>query len=178
MDGEQRDRFLDNADADLQRMERLVSGLLALARAEETSGHVPLRLDDVVDAVVRRHPGVARTGAGGRVVGTPAQLEAVVENLVDNALRHGGEGVSVSVQTWTNGELTGVDVLDDGPGISIGNRGRIFERFFTTDRQRGGTGLGLSLAQAVCRAHGGGIDVRSEPGQTRFQVALPVGDED
>jgi len=172
MPAEQRALFLDNAQADLERMERLVTGLLALARAEEPSAHVPVSLDDLVDRVIARFPDVKRGGAAGSIVGTPAQLEAVIGNLIDNAYRHGGDDVAVTVTTWVHGARVGVDVIDNGAGISIGNRARIFERFFTTDRQGGGTGLGLALAQAVCRAHGGGISLESEPGRTCFRVSL------
>jgi signal transduction histidine kinase len=170
----QRERFLDNAQADLARMERLVSGLLALARAEEAGGKVRVDLLDLLGAVVARHPGTVLEGEAGEVVGVPEQLEALVHNLVDNAWRHGGPDVSVAMVAWREEERVGVDVVDDGPGVSPGNQGRVFERFFTTDREAGGTGLGLALARAVCRAHGGSISLESRPGRTRFRVSLPV----
>ena len=76
---------------------------------------------------------------------------------------------------WTEGPWTGVDVTDDGPGISPANLPKIFERFFTTDRERGGTGLGLALVRAVAEAHGGKVEVESRPGHTRFRITLPRG---
>ncbi len=170
----QRERFLDNAQQDLERMERLVSGLLALARAEEAGGQVPVGLQDLLAAAVARHPDTVLEGRAGEVVGVPEQLEALVHNLVDNAWRHGGSEVAVAVAGWTEGRWTGVDVIDDGPGISAANQQRVFERFFTTDRQAGGTGLGLALARAICRAHGGRITLESRPGRTCFRVALPL----
>ncbi len=169
----QRERFLNNAQADLARMERLVSGLLALARAEESGGKVQVGLQDLLGAVVARHPGTVLEGQAGQVIGVPEQLEALVHNLVDNAWRHSGPDVSVAVVAWTGDERVGVDVIDDGPGVSPGNQDRVFERFFTTDRDAGGTGLGLALARAVCRAHGGTITLESRPGKTCFRVVLP-----
>jgi len=173
MPADQRERFLDNAWQDLARMERLVSGLLALAKAEEASGHVEVRLQDVVEAAAERHPRTVVEGEAGSVRGAPEQLEAVAGNLLENAWQHGGAEVSVAVVCWCEGDTTGFDVIDDGPGISSGNLDHIFDRFFTTDRAGTGTGLGLALARAVCRAHGGSIAVESRPGRTCFRVELP-----
>lgn len=173
MPPEQRARFLDNALADLDRLSRLIGGLLRLARAEEGGERRVVELDEVVNAVVARYPGVRVEGSGGRVEANREQLEAVVVNLVENALHHGGEGVSVRVVRWIEGGETGVDVLDDGRGISPANLPRVFDRFFTTDRDGGGTGLGLALVRAIAVAHGGGVEVTSGEGNTRFRVRLP-----
>lgn len=172
MPPEQQARFLENALAELARMERLVGGLLALARAEEQSERQPLALDELAARVAQRHPDVLLVPGAGTTVGEARQLEAALDNLVENAVHHGG-GAPVRIVGWTEGEATGVDVIDHGPGISPANRARVFDRFFTTDRAGGGIGLGLSLAQAVCVAHGGAIEVVSEPGTTRFRMRLP-----
>jgi signal transduction histidine kinase len=174
MPAEQRERFLDNAQADLERMERLVSGLLALARAEEAGGQETLALQDVVQSAVRRHPSTVLEGCCGPVLGVPEQLESLLHNLVDNAWRHGGPEVSVAAVCWRDEDWTGVNVIDDGPGISAANQALVFQRFFTTDRESGGTGLGLALAKAVCRSHGGTIQMESRPGRTCFSVVLPL----
>ncbi len=175
MEAAQRLRFLDNAQADLERMERLVSGLLALARAEEAGSRQPLELDEVVAALAQRHPELKLTGSAGPVQGNRAQLEAALENLVDNALLHGGDGVAVQLRAWHDEAWVGCDVVDDGPGISAANLPRIFDRFFTTGRERGSAGLGLALVRAICRAHGGEVSAESQPGRTCFRVALPRG---
>jgi signal transduction histidine kinase len=172
MPAEQRVRFLDNALVELDRMERLVGGLLALARAGEQAPHGPIDLDALARRVVERHPEVTVVPGAATAMGEGGQLEAALDNLVDNAVHHGG-GAAVRVVGWSESNRTGLDVIDEGPGISEANLGRVFDRFFTTDRGSGGIGLGLSLSQAVCRAHGGGIEVESRPGRTKFRVFLP-----
>ncbi|MCB9758813.1 MAG: HAMP domain-containing histidine kinase [Alphaproteobacteria bacterium] len=174
MPAEQQAIFLDNANDELDRLERMVTGLLQLARAEEGSRHTRMELDALVDRLCARYPELRRSGQAGAVNGDAAQLDTVLVNLVENAFQHGGEGVSVQVVGWVEGGWTGVDIVDDGPGISAGNLPRVFDRFFTTDRQGGGTGLGLALVRAVCVAHGGEVELESAPGRTRFRVRLPM----
>ncbi len=166
MPPEQRARFLDNALGDLDRLSNLVGGLLRLARAEEGGERAPVDLDGVAQGVVRRHAGVALTGSAGTVLAAEEQLAAVLENLVANARRHGGP--TVRVEAWRRGGRAGFDVVDDGAGIDPRMLGQLFDRFFTTDRERGGTGLGLALVRTVCERHGGGVSVASRPGETRF----------
>ncbi len=169
-----RDRFLQNALDDLDRLTRMVTGLLQLARAEEGGGRKVLAVDDVLTEVAARHPDVVVEGEGGLVDANPDQLAVVVHNLVDNALRYGGDDPRVVLRAFRSNEHTGVEVEDHGPGISAANLDKVFDRFFTTGRERGGTGLGLALVQAVVQAHGGAVTVESRPGRTVFRVALPV----
>jgi len=173
MPPEQRARFLANANAELDRLERLVTGLLRLARAEELSERDAVSLDEVIEAVAERFPQVSLEGSAGEVMGSASQLESCVANLVENALAHGGDGVKIILRGWALGERTGFEVEDDGDGISPANQKQIFDRFFTTGRKRGGTGLGLALVQAICRAHGGKVSVQSRPGRTKFRISLP-----
>lgn len=172
MPPEQRARFLDNALEELDRTQRLVDGLLALARADEARHREPVDLDDLARHIAESRPRTSVQGRAGVVRGDPAQLQAALLNLVDNALQHGGAGVSVQLHCWQLGDRRGVDVVDDGPGISPANLERVFDRFFTTDRVAG-TGLGLALVKAIAEAHGGGIEVDSEPGRTRLRLWLP-----
>lgn len=166
MPPEQRTRFLDNALADLDRLSRLVGGLLRLARAEEGGQRAPLDLGALAREVGARFE-VPVEGEAGEVLANREQLDAVFANLLENARRHGGAGVRLRLAP---GE---VEVVDDGPGITAANLPKVFDRFFTTDRARGGTGLGLALVRAVVEAHGGEVDVRSRPGETIFRVRLP-----
>ena len=173
MPPEQRAHFLANALEDVHRMDRLVSGLLELARAEEGGAQRPLDLVQLARDVADRYEGTVVTAPGPvEVVGSPAQLEAVLANLVGNAWHHGqARRVEVRLRATDDGILLVVD--DDGLGISEANQAKVFDRFFTTDREGGGTGLGLAIVQAVCTAHGGTVTIDSEPGRTRVRVALP-----
>jgi len=157
--------FLDNARTDLDRLSRMVTGLLALARAEEQA-ETELDLVDL-DAVLAD----ARCPVEGRCGQVRGQREGwamVVRNLVENALAHGAEPVRIDADD------AGFDVVDSGPGISPANLAKVFDRFFTTGNHREGTGLGLAIVRATLDAYGATIDAVSRPGETRFRVRLPV----
>lgn len=166
MSAADRRRLLEGADRELDRAARALSALLRLARAEETPAAEAVDLDEILARIAGRREEVGIAGRAGTVFGTGALLEAALDNLVDNAVRHGGPGPVRVVA-----ELVGpsISVEDSGPGISPTNRSHIFDRFFTTARERGGTGLGLSFALAVARSHGARIEVESEPGRTCFR---------
>jgi signal transduction histidine kinase len=115
--------------------------------------------------------------SAARVEGDAVQLQRLVRNLLDNAVRH-----ATAVVTVTLGEVAGAAVLrvdDDGPGIPAADRERVFERFARLDEGRtratGGAGLGLSLVKAVAVSHGGSVTVLDAPVQgARFEVRLPL----
>ncbi|MBC8069755.1 MAG: HAMP domain-containing histidine kinase, partial [Deltaproteobacteria bacterium] len=114
--------------------------------------------------------GDAVAGESGTVRGAARQLESVLENLLDNAERHGGRA---NVVLGVADAHCIFAVIDDGPGIAAADLPQVFDRFFTTDRRRG-TGLGLALARSIVRAHGGTIEVESRAGHTAFNVRLPA----
>jgi two-component system sensor histidine kinase ChvG len=172
----QRARFVQNIAEDAERMERLVTRMLELARAESEAQEPAEQLD--VQAVVRAS--LERYGA--RVELTWAEpprtlqiaeqhLRAVLVNLVENALRHGA-GKPVEVRVGSHGAQLTISVRDHGPGISEANQARLFQRFFTTERDRGGTGLGLSIVKAIAEARGGEVSARSGPEGSTFSVVL------
>lgn len=172
MPAEQRARFFGNALADLDRMSRLVGGLLRLARAEEGAGRTSaVDLGELVASAAAR-AGVTVPAVPLPVEGNADQLDAVFTNLLENARVHGGAGLRVDLAAEA-GEAV-VRVTDDGPGISAANQARVFDRFFTTNRKGGGTGLGLALVRTIVEAHGGTVALTSEPGQTTFTVRLPL----
>jgi signal transduction histidine kinase len=172
MPAAQRERFLDNALAELVRLEHLVSGLLTLARAEESAGRTHFELDGLVSGVAQRYD-VPVEGQAGTVHASAEQLDVAIDNLVENALRYGGDDVRVRLRLTRDGDQVAVCVHDDGPGIAPANLPRIFDRFFTTARGSGGTGLGLALVRTIANAHGGRVQVESRPGDTRFTLSLP-----
>ncbi len=105
----------------------------------------------------------------------PAELNQVWTNLIDNAAQAmNGEG-TLTVRTARDGDRVLVEIADTGPGIPPELRQRVFEPFFTTKPVGEGTGLGLDISyRIVVNGHGGDISVRSQPGNTRFQVRLPL----
>jgi signal transduction histidine kinase len=179
MPPERRRRFLDNALDELERLERLVDGLLALARAEQPHDGGRIDLAGLLARLPERWPDVRVTTPelAQPIEGSAAQLSTVLDNLIDNAFEHAGPDVSVEVRALARtADRTGFEVIDDGPGISAANRDRIFDRFFTTNREQGGTGLGLALVHRIVETHGGTIEVETAPGCTCMRVWLPIAD--
>jgi signal transduction histidine kinase len=172
MPAEQRARFLRNAEHELIRMQQLVDGLLVLARAEETGDRQAVNLNALLGQVVQRFEGVSLDGQSGPVLGNLEQLGSVAENLIHNAVRHGA--MPIGVRSFVERGCTGFEVVDAGQGITEANQQRVFDRFFTTRRDDGGTGLGLALVRAVVVAHGGDVTVASTPGETVFRVSFPL----
>jgi two-component system sensor histidine kinase ChvG len=181
-DPKARDRFLGNILGDVERLDRLVSRILELSRIEseaslESRGIVAL--DDVARRVVDQlgevHPvRLSVDEEDLRVEGNRSHLESALRALVENAVQHSPEGVAVEVSLRRAGASALVVVSDRGPGISEANRSRIFDRFFTTRGDRGGTGLGLAMVASVVKSHGGEVSVSSAPGEgSRFELRLP-----
>jgi NtrC-family two-component system sensor histidine kinase KinB len=104
-----------------------------------------------------------------------AQLDRVLENLLDNALRHTPDNGLIRLQARRHAERLIIGVEDNGEGIAYGQQGRIFEPFVQVGRKKGGAGLGLALCKEIVQLHGGRMGVYSRPGQgTQFYMALPV----
>jgi signal transduction histidine kinase len=168
----QRSRFLGNALAELARLDRLLGGLLALARAEQGEDRAWVDLDALAHAAAHAR-GVTVEGVAGEAWVHPGQITACFDNLLDNARQHGGPNVTLTL--GGDARHASLTVSDDGVGISAANRPRIFDRFFTTARAQGGTGLGLALVRAVAHAHGGDVTHDRANGRTRFTMTLARG---
>lgn len=181
-DPEARERFLRNIELDVARLDRLVSRLLELSRIEASSqAMAPVDLPKLLARTTARastpdQPIELYYRAEVREIrAREADLETAILNLLDNAVRFSPPGVPVVVEVDAAPDALRIAVIDRGPGISPANVPKIFDRFFTTDADRDGTGLGLSIACAVVEAHGGIIQVESEPGQgATFTVTLPL----
>jgi signal transduction histidine kinase len=103
-----------------------------------------------------------------------SELNQVWTNIIDNAIdAMGGEG-KLQVRTYREDNCVVIEITDNGPGIPPDVQSHIFEPFFTTKAVGEGTGLGLDTAQRIVKKHRGNIQVSSVPGQTRFQVWLPL----
>ncbi|HUT53393.1 MAG TPA: HAMP domain-containing sensor histidine kinase [bacterium] len=170
-----RARFLTMIDTEVKRMERLVKRLIALTRIELAQpADASTDIADLLEHMARRYMEAGQTitlvkksdAAPARIAADMA--ETLFTNLIDNALTH-GKGAPVTVEL-SAGPV--VEVKDAGPGISPANLLRIFDRFFTTARDAGGTGLGLAMVKAICEANGAEINVHSDEQGTVFKVAF------
>jgi len=104
-----------------------------------------------------------------QVVGDKDRLTQALTNLIDNAIKYNTPEGTVSVAVRDGTDRFWVDVVDTGVGMSAEHLPRIFERFYRVDKERsreaGGTGLGLAIVKHIVEAHGGQVEVRSEPGR-------------
>jgi two-component system, OmpR family, sensor histidine kinase PrrB len=184
----ERREVLDAVLEEQGRMVALLDSLQALARAD--AGTVmhrePVDLAELADAAVdaarRRHPG-ARIELGGEDADGPVTVEAwpqgvrlALDNLIENAVRHGGEAGPVEVSTGAANGAAVVRVDDSGPGVPHAERGEVFGRFARGSTARGeGSGLGLALVAQQAALHGGSVDLGDSPlGGARFSLRLPV----
>lgn len=169
------------------RIQHLVEDLLLLARADErtlTPGDGPVDLDDIVlDEIARLRDTTeleieSRAVSAGRVRGDQGQLRRMIRNLVDNAARHARTRIVFSLGEGDDGVVL-LQIDDDGAGIPVEERDRVFERFVRLDearaRDHGGSGLGLAIVAEVVAAHGGTVVGTDAPGGgARLEVRLPV----
>jgi two-component system phosphate regulon sensor histidine kinase PhoR len=203
-DDEARERFLKIMAGEGARMTRLVDDLLSLSRIEQTEHQPPQSrvdpaacLEGVVETL-RSYAAQRRVTLSLRrdpelplVLGDRDQLVQLISNLIDNAIKYGGEGGKVELACErlasapiAAGVLAGrpavrVVVADHGPGIAAEHLPRLTERFFRVDtarsRQLGGTGLGLAIVKHIVRRHRGHLALESELGRgTSATVYLPV----
>lgn len=134
------------------------------------------------DAFRAGHPDHPLTVAAGAAVVKvrmdPQRIRQVLDNLLTNAAAHTPPGTKVSVTVSVTADSARVAVADTGPGIPAADREWIFDRFYRVDkarsRDRGGSGLGLAVADSLVRAHGGTIELGGGAGATVFTVALPA----
>lgn len=181
MDDDRRERFLANIADDSERLSRLVTRLLELARADvmqpEPGGISDLAafLRALIDVYRDGGYDIAHSGLDQIdelwVAIQADNLASVVRNLVDNAIQHGQS--SPRLELAVDEQVAVLVVADDGPGISHANAGRIFDPFFTTDRESGGTGLGLPLVKTLVEVHGGTIRLAHHTDGCQFVVTLP-----
>jgi signal transduction histidine kinase len=185
---EQKRLMLETVNADSDRVTRLISELLDIARID--SGRLTVRRQ-VVDLgrLVERH--VAGMVAAGEEEarfdvqvhdGIPEiwadadKLDQIFANLLENAVRHGDGKVTIVVEPMEDGAA--VTVSDEGEGIPDELQDRVFTRFWRSGR-RGGTGLGLYIVRGLVEAHGGRIEVGGAPGGgARFRFVLPAATPD
>ena len=186
---EARQSFLEILIRHSQRLSRLTSDLLDIARLE--AGYRPrvevVELNRSIDAVIgtlqvkaddKRIELSKTVSAELRVSAERAAVEQILTNLVENAIKYTPSGGRVHVQAELKGAKIRIIVADTGPGIPAEHHARLFERFYRVDdarsRDLGGTGLGLAIVKHLSLANGGDVSVESEVGRgSRFIVSLP-----
>ncbi len=168
MSRDERRRFLDHIIADSDRLAALLDSLRASARADFGASPGTCTLDEVVAAGEAVLSGATDTPMA---IG-PDAARAVFGQLIRNAREHGATTVRIDAQH--EGARLAVTVADNGSGISAGNRGRVFEPFFTTRREAGGTGMGLQIVRSMLAAHGGAIELTDAPDGAAFRIVLPT----
>uniref|UniRef100_A0AAU2JPP3 histidine kinase n=1 Tax=Streptomyces sp. NBC_00049 TaxID=2903617 RepID=A0AAU2JPP3_9ACTN len=181
---------LGRIESEATRMTGLVEDLLLLARldagrplsaGDADTDLAPLVVDAVSDARAagpEHHWRLSLPDEPAPVRADPARIQQVLVNLLANARTHTPPGTVVTAHVSRETSAVRVRIEDDGPGIAPDLLPHVFERFARGDASRsrsaGSTGLGLAIVQAVVTAHGGRVDVRSEPGRTSFEVLLPL----
>jgi signal transduction histidine kinase len=181
MTSEQRARFLGNLKDDASRMERLVARLLEMARADMARpGDERVDVFAALQKIASKYqenvsPGIDCATDCGAIRMSEEIFETVISNLMDNARQHGGPTVRVRIEVQKDNASPNllVRVIDDGKGISPANAARIFTPFFTTARETGGSGLGLSIVKSLLAAHDGSIELLPSNSGATFLLRLP-----
>ena len=188
LEGEQQETA-GSALRSTRRMRRLVADLLLLARADagREAARRPVDLSAVVidaaselEPMAGDHPMVIDAPGGAVVDGARDELHRLVLNLLENAIKHTDPGTPVRARVSRLGREVVLEVEDEGPGVPLELREKVFERFVRGASDRGGSaGLGLSIVRAVAESHGGRVEAAEAPtGRgARFVVRLPAGQE-
>jgi two-component system phosphate regulon sensor histidine kinase PhoR len=187
-------KFLGIIEREAQRLHALVSDLMSLSRVEAEKHDLPTEVIDLgklVERAARDAAGPERTerldfqlATRPKVRGDAQQLEQVVRNLVDNALKYGAPDTPVTVALdRAPGDLARIAVSDQGEGIAQEHLPHLTRRFYRTDpgrsRASGGTGLGLAIVKHIVERHRGRLDIASELGKgTRVTVRIPLAEDD
>jgi PAS domain S-box-containing protein len=163
---------LDEVATSLERMETIIKDVLAMARGGQAVEESELDPIDLAD-VARECWVTVQTADADLEVTTDAtvradrdRLKRVLENLIRNAIEHGGRDVTITIGRWDDGFY----VADNGTGIPLDDRDSIFDFGYTTTD--GGTGFGLAIVKEIVAAHGWSIDVvESDGGGARFEIS-------
>ena len=180
--------LLDTVNEEMQRLMQLINDLLNFSRYQNGLQKLtlaPCSIEELLEQAQARFAGAAAQkgielrvevqGPLPRLQADQAQLDRVLDNLIDNALRHTAQDGLIRLQARRHGERVIISVEDNGEGIAYGQQGRIFEPFVQVGRKKGGAGLGLALCKEIVQLHGGRMGVYSRPGQgTQFYMALAV----
>lgn len=177
MSEKEKNKFINNIIVDSDRLKRLITRLLELARIDSfVPENEQSSLNDILNKLCGQY------AEKGLLINLPSDvdktvliasehLETIFINLFDNALQHNADTVDISIKD-RYGFIT-MQVSDNGDGISKANREKIFTSFFTTRREEGGTGLGLDIISSLLNSHNGSIELKDHD-KTTFAITLPV----
>ncbi|WP_255487370.1 transporter substrate-binding domain-containing protein [Oceanospirillum sediminis] len=171
-----------------RRIKRIVEDLKDFARQRHDDEHAPFDLNEVTEMAIRLvdnsirkstdHFSVEYYQPMPAVAGNAQRIEQVIINLILNAcqaLGHRQQAVSIRTFYDAGSGQVGLEVIDQGCGIDSENLKRLIDPFFTTKREQGGTGLGLSVSSGIVQAHNGQMQFSSEPGEgTRVTLTFPA----
>ena len=185
---ESRMELLKIADEEAHRLGDLINDTVAMARLD--AGHIKvnpeiLNILEIIDDVRES----LKTELQGRFLEVIPDSESItgafdrhltklaIKQLVDNALKYSRPGTPLRIRVRRDAGCVFVEITNQGVGIPLPEQNRIFERFYrspSVQSQIPGSGLGLSIAQSIARAHGGDLTVSSLPGETTFRLVLPL----
>ena len=180
--------LLNTVSEEMQRLMQLINDLLNFSRYQNGMQKLTVAPCDIEQMLKETRERFAEDAAGKLIEiqidlqeplpalnADRAQLDRVLDNLLENALRHTPSGGQIRLQARRHGERVIISIEDNGEGIAYGQQGRIFEPFVQVGRKKGGAGLGLALCKEIVQLHGGRIGVYSRPGHgTQFYMALAL----
>lgn len=182
-------QVLEENVEEIERLNRLVTDMLFLAHADNTSfvlAAKPVDLATLASEIAEfmefpaEERGMSFRISGSATVTVDSSLvQRAITNLVSNAIRYGTSGGVIGLDIATDQSMVRFCVSNHGEQIPVEHQDRIFDRFYRTEfsraREAGGSGLGLSIVKAIMTLHGGSVEVQSnEQGDTRFSLLFPV----
>ena len=167
--------FVSNILGDAERLETMTQRLRELARAEGAPQNESSELGSVVSGLKSRFPtrAIAASGCLDRSIGMSAEKALIVlSHLTDNAIRHNAK--NIRLEAANDDAAIRITLSNDGDPISDANRDRVFDAFFTTRRDTGGTGMGLAIVRAIMASHGGAIRLKPTEQGATFELQFPA----
>ncbi len=180
--------LLNIADEEAEHLRQLIDDTMDMARLDTTRIEMNPEISDILE-IIREVVHSMRTELEGRHLEISRDerirasafdrrlLRLAIKQLIDNAVKYSPAGTPLEIQVRKVENTINVDITDHGKGISEREQNRIFERFFRSPSVRQkipGSGLGLSIAYGILKAHHGDLTVKSQPGRTTFRLTLPA----
>ncbi len=180
--------LLKVADEEVEHLVDLIDNAVAMGRLHAARievqlerSHIPAVVQEVVASMQKDIDGrpieIDAQGAEPAIPIDRRLIKLAIKQLLDNALKYSPPATPVLIRVSSAGDAVAVAVTDHGNGIPVAERARVFERFWrspSVTKQMPGSGLGLSIASEIARAHNGDLTVESRPGETTFRLMLPI----